>query len=86
MGHECSEPFFEENQKMWSLERLRIQLVSSTLGIENEEDDDDDDSGKMVVGDDKVDGEYDETKDYNHQWCDDYNVNDDDWVEEWELP
>ena len=41
--------------------------MSSTLGIENEEDDDDDDSGKMVAGDDKVDGEYDETKDYNHQ-------------------
>ena len=72
---------------MWTLERLRIQLVSSTPGIENEEDDDDDDIGKMVVGDNKVDGEYDETKDYNHQWCDDdYNIDGGEWVEERELP
>ena len=45
MGHECPEHF---------LRRLRIQLVSSTLGIlEN------DGSGKMVIGDDYVDDEYD---------------------------
>ena len=41
-----------------TIKRLRIQLVSSTLNIfEN------DGSGKMVLGNDNVDGEFDENGD-----------------------
>ena len=68
MGHECPEHLFAPKMvNSETIKRLRIQLVSSTLGIFESEQGGDDGSGMMVVGDHNVDGEYDENGDQNHQ-------------------
>ena len=59
MGHECPGHFSAPKKvNSETIKRLRIQLVLSTLDIfEN------DGSGKMVLGNDNVDGEFDENGD-----------------------